>query len=127
MVNVRRSRKRKGGWEVDIRIMLPDGRMLRERREAPVASKTAAWRWATARERVLRDGPPQPRRQKKEVPRLQEFTQRFLDDHARANRQKPSGIAAKESILRVHLVPLLGDKRLDRITNEDVARLKSNR
>ena len=126
MVNVRRSRKRKGGWEVDIRILLPNGSMVRERREAPVASKSAAWRWASERERALRDGPPQPKRQRKEVPRLRDFAQRFLDDYARANRQKPSGIAAKETILRVHLVPLLGDKRLDRITNEDIARLKSN-
>ncbi len=66
MVNVRRSRKRKGGWEVDSRILLPNGSMVRERREAPVASKSAAWRWATERERVLRDGPPQPRRQRKD-------------------------------------------------------------
>ena len=28
-----------------------------------------------------------------------------MDGHARANRQKPSGIAAKEMLLRVHLVP----------------------
>ena len=42
-------------------------------------------------------------------------------DGCRANRQKPSGIAAKETILRVHLVPLLGDKRLDAITSEGVS------
>jgi integrase len=47
-----------------------------------------------------------------------------MDGHARANRQKPSGIAAKETILKVHLVPLLGDKKLDEITTEDVQRLK---
>jgi integrase len=41
-----------------------------------------------------------------------------------ANRQKPSEIAAKRTILKVHLVPLLGTKRLDEITNEDIQRLK---
>ena len=63
---------------------------------------------------------PQP---KKEVPTLEEFAPRFLDGHARANRQKPSGIAAKEMILRVHLMPALGAKALNAI-NEDVQRLK---
>jgi integrase len=59
------------------------------------------------------------------LPTLHEFARRFLDGHARANRQKPSGIAAKETILRVHLVPMLGTRRLDTITNEHVQRLKS--
>ena len=70
---------------------------------------------------VLQHGPPQP---KKEVPTLEEFAPRFVDGHARANRQKASGIAAKEMIVRVHLLPALGAKRLDAISNEDVQRLK---
>jgi integrase len=61
----------------------------------------------------------------KEVPTLGEFASRFLNGHARANRQKPSGIAAKEMILRVHLVPALGHKRLDAMKSEDVQHLKS--
>jgi integrase len=71
---------------------------------------------------VLQHGPPHV---KKEVPTLKQFAPRFIDGHARANRQKPSGIAAKELLLRVHLVPFLGHKRLDAITNEDVQRLKT--
>jgi integrase len=47
-----------------------------------------------------------------------------MDGHVRANRQKPSGITAKASILRVHLVPLFGSKRLDAIETEDVQQLK---
>ncbi len=58
------------------------------------------------------------------MPTLQAFTPRFLDSYARANRQKPSTIVTKESLLRVNLVSLLGAKRLDAITNEDVQRLK---
>ena len=61
---------------------------------------------------------------RREVPKLHEFANRFLDGYARANRHKPSGVAAKETILRVHLVPLIGNRRLDQITNEDVHRLK---
>jgi integrase len=59
------------------------------------------------------------------VPTLARFKDRFLDGYARANRQKPSGIAAKETIFKVHLVPQLGTKKLDRITSEDVQRLKN--
>ena len=59
------------------------------------------------------------------MPTLREFWPRFLEGHAWANRQKPSGIAAKETIARVHLVPLVGDQPLDRISTERVQRLKS--
>jgi integrase len=111
-----------GGWEVDITFRLPDGRRHRERRKAPLNSKSGALRWGQDRERhLLQHGPARP---KKEVPTLADFSPRFLDGHARANRQKPGGIAHKESVLRVHVVPLLGAYRLDMITNEDVQRLK---
>jgi integrase len=42
----------------------------------------------------------------------------------RANRHKPSGIAATESIVKWHLRPTLGAKCLDAITNEQVQKLK---
>jgi integrase len=58
------------------------------------------------------------------VPTLEAFADRFIEGHAEANRQKPSGIAAKQTILRVHLLPALGPRRLDAISNEDVQKLK---
>ncbi len=110
-VNVRRFRT--GGWEVDITTRLPDGSRRRERCKAPVSSKTAALRWGEDRERhLLQHGVPQRR---KEVPTLAAFAPRFLDGYARANRQKASGVAAKEMIVRVHLAPALGARRLDAI------------
>jgi hypothetical protein len=113
---------RSGGWEVDITIRLPDGSQYRERKRAARFSKSAAHRWAEDRERyLLQHGPPTAN---KEVPTLEAFAPRFVDGHARANRHKPSGIASIESILRWHLVPTLGPKRLDAITNEQVQRLK---
>ncbi|AMY11933.1 hypothetical protein LuPra_05203 [Luteitalea pratensis] len=39
-------------------------------------------------------------------------------------RIKPSGIAHKELVLKNHLLPMLGAKRLDAITDEDVQQLK---
>jgi Phage integrase, N-terminal SAM-like domain len=67
-------------------------------------------------------GPPEITR---EVPTLNTFWPRFLDGYARANRQRPSGIAAKDTIGRVHLLPLLGARKLDAITTEDIQRLKA--
>ena len=113
---------RRGGWQVDLLVLLPDGQRHRERRVL-THSKSAAVRWGQDRERhLLRHGLPQP---KKEVPTLAAFAPRFVDGHARANRQKPSGIRSKEVVLRVHLIPCLGHKTLDTITNEDVQRLKT--
>jgi len=116
---------RRGGWEVDIVVAMPDGTRLRERKKAPVSSRSSALRWAEARERqLLVQGIAKPEKDRREVPTLAAFAPRFLEGYAVANRQKPSGIAAKETILRVHLVPRLGKKRLSEITNEDVQRLK---
>jgi integrase len=56
-------------------------------------------------------------------PTLAEFAPRFIE-YAKANRQKASTVYAKESILRVHVVPALGTKRLDEITDVDVQALK---
>src|SRR5439155_18418666 len=67
-------------------------------------------------------GPPRP---KKEVPTLEEFKTRFLTDYVKANRLKASGIAHKETYLRLYLIPVLGKERLDAISNADVQRLKS--
>jgi len=113
---------RRGGWEVDVTVRLPDGSRLRERSKSPASSKSAAQRWGEDRERhLLQHGPAEPR---KEAPTLGEFAPQFLDGYAVANRLKPSGIVGKESIIRVHLIPLLGSKKLDAITNEHVQRLK---
>lgn len=108
---------------MDVGVTLADGTKLRERKKAPGTSRSAAQRWGEAREReLLLHGRPTPR---KEVPTFAEFAPRFLEGYAVANRQKPSGIAAKETILRVHLVPRFGAKRLDEIGNEDIQHLKA--
>ena len=129
-MSVRVRKYKRGGWEVDIRGELPDGRAYRERRKSPVSSKSGSKRWGEQRERELLEELSKPKSQpeesRREVPILKEFAPRFLENYARANRQKPSGVASKETILRVHLVPLLGQKRLDEITSEDVQGVKQH-
>jgi integrase len=127
-VTVRPYRKRgRTGWEVDIRIELPDGTEHRRRLRSPLSSKSASQHWGEERDRIwyeeLKSRKANPR-QEKEVPTLKEFAPRFVDGHARANRHKPSGINGILSILKWHLVPELGSRRLDAITSEQVERLK---
>ncbi len=121
---------KRGGWEVDIRGRLSDGRVYRERRKSPLSSKSGSKRWGEQRERELLEELTKPKEQPqengREVPTLEEFAPRFLENHSRANRQKPSTVSSKESIIRVHLVPLVGQKELDGITNEDVQEITSH-
>src|SRR5262245_10950054 len=127
-VTIREYQGQKDVWEVDIRVLLPNGEMIRERRKAPVSGKSAAQRWAESRERELvKHGKPKPTKNE-EVPTpttLRAFAPRFVEGHADANRLKPSGKAAYRSTLRNHLIPTLGEKALGAISTEDVQRLKS--
>jgi len=120
---------KRDGWEVEVRVLLPDGTRVRERRKSPVSTKSGSKRWGERREKTLIDERSTPKTQppgpREEVPTLAGFAPRFLENHAQANRQKPSTVASKETILRVHLIPILGTKRLDRISNEDLQRVKN--
>jgi len=51
---------------------------------------------------------------KKEVPTVREFHEVFLE--AARIKNKPSSIESKKILLRVHIVPQLGDLRLDEVT-----------
>ena len=55
------------------------------------------------------------------APTLKDYAPTFMSTWA--IRNKPSERAAKESVLRVHLLPALGDKLLDQITTLDVTEL----
>ena len=97
------------------------------KRSVRSSSKSAAQKWAEARERVLLvHGKPKPlSKEVQQTPTLKEFAPRFLEGYAKANRLKPSGVSSKEVAIRVHLFPLFGGTPLNSITTEDVQRLKS--
>ncbi len=64
--------------------------------------------------RVLETGEPKKLVTNKEVPTVREFHTVFLD--ASRIKNKPSSVESKEVILRMHILPRLGDLRLDRVT-----------
>jgi integrase len=105
---------------VDVVFQHQDGREQRVRRVAPVQTRRGAEEY----ERQLRAILLAPIPQRKEAPLLSEFVTRYMEGHVNANRLKASTMAGKESIFKHHLLPLLGSKRLDHITDEDVQRLK---
>ena len=94
----------RGFWMVDVVFEHVDGRRERVRKVSPVQTR----RGAEVYERKLRAELLSPSPRKKEVPTLQEFAPRFIEGYAKANRQKASGIRAKESIIATHLAPMFG-------------------
>ena len=107
---------------MDVLARLPNGRTKRNRVRLNHVTRDAAVRWGQLRlTEMLLHGGEKP----KEVPTLAEFANRFVEEYAVANRQKPSTIASKKLILRKHLIPQLSRKRLDEIKHEDVQKLKA--
>ena len=115
-------------WQADIHVKLLDGRKIRERAKIPGAtSRSGALKWARERERwlILNGHEEAKEHDAPKMPTLAEFCQRFIEEYAVANRLKPSTIENKKIIIRSYLVPLLGTKALDKITEADVQRLKA--
>jgi hypothetical protein len=103
-VKVRQYKKRgKSGWEVDILFKWPDGELYRERVKASASSKSGAKSWGEQRQSELLSRGREAV-EKKAVPTLKEFAPRYLDEGARANRQKALFRPLKASPLSVSLL-----------------------
>lgn len=128
MVRVKEWKKNgKAGWEVDIRVTLPDGTRLRERVKSPVSSPSGSRRWAQQREALLlAQGGRKGEEGCQPVPTLGEFWPRFMEGYARANKEKPNQIATRERIWTKHLEPAFGAMQLDAIGDEEVQRFKGS-
>ncbi len=127
---------KRNGWEVDIVLTIPGRPKIRERRKAPVGTKSGAKRWGEERERQLiqhytstnasDDGAgDRPDLVSKEVPTLAQFFPRYMKGHCEANRLSPSTVKTRGNAIRCHWIPALGRKRLDQITIEDLQRFKA--
>jgi integrase len=109
-------------WTVDIKWKHLDGRIERVRKVSPVNTRRGAEKYeADIREALLAGtwGKEVEAAPEETVPTLEAFANDFIDDYAEA-KNKASEVESKRSILRNHLVPALGHKRLDEITARDV-------
>jgi integrase len=125
-VRRRTYRDRKSGavttrWVVDIDLQHPDGRRERVRKISPIRSYRGAEQYERELRASLLAG---TYGKKKEIPTFAEFvTERWLATYPTSVGNRPSSIREKEIHVRIHLLPVLGRLRLDKINGEVVARL----
>ena len=125
-------------WRVAIYFRWPGSRRpYRERRRAPpeITSKSAAQRWGEARQAfLLAQGEAATLTEKAPAPELdapppvatlRAFAPEWLDKHLVANLRKRSTYVTAKMVLDLHLLPILGDKRLDAIDDEAIASLRA--
>ncbi|MCP4449333.1 MAG: site-specific integrase [Myxococcales bacterium] len=110
-------------WMIDVDYKHPSGRRQRVRKVAPVQTRREAERYEHQLRRELADG--SYGESEVAVPTLEAFAREFLI-YAGANN-KPSGVAAKEGALRVHLVPALGRHALHKITEKELEYFKADK
>lgn len=130
-VHERAGKKGRVHWQYDFRVTLPDGSIYRERRKARGATSEAhARRIGEVRLReVMRQGPPKGKRPAGEAAAEQRtatvaaFAEEWLD-LCRTERQSPCTVLQKETALRKHLLPVLGELRLDQITEQKIAEVR---
>ena len=133
-VRVRPYRKRgvfhPGKWEVAMVVRRPNGGEIKKRFLIPVQGgakkpSKAVLEWVEQHQACLMNGDVEPAKAEPSVPTLTEFAPQFIENYAKARKQKPSGVDSKQRIIDFHLVPVLGQKRLDKITDSDVGTLMS--
>lgn len=114
--------KYRGKWYVDVWVEVPGQERRRIRRKAPVQTKREAEKYERL---VLKDAlsiltPSAPER------RFDEFAREFLENYAVPNN-KYSEVVTKESILRVHLVPMFGEFLLTGIDARRIAEYQAKK
>jgi integrase len=110
-------------WAIDVKVAMPGRRPQRVRDFSPVNTRRGALQY----ERQVRDAilAGTLGKEVKEVPTLESFQSRFLD-YSEVNN-KPSTVYAKRWVLRTHLVPAFGKRRLDTIGPADVETYKARK
>lgn len=116
------------GYEYHLKLVLPDGSPYEERKRSPARTRADTQRYADQRmAHILRFGRPTEKEvPKPAVPTLAEFAPRYVQDYARAKRNKPRTIDEKQRIIDHDLAPRFGSTPLDRIDDALVAKLMSD-
>jgi integrase len=124
--------KTRSFWIVDLCVRQADGSETRVRRVPRIQSR----RGAEQLERELLSQRPTERsagkeeKKEEETPKasrtLAAFATDFMEKYAVANN-KPSEIQSKRMILTLHLIPALGDLRLDQVRGAEIEGYKSSK
>ncbi len=117
------SGRTKEAWWVDVKFTHSDGRVERVRKKSPVNTRRGAEQYERQLREALLSG--SFGKEVKTVPTFEQFEEQFLI-YSRTNN-KPSAVYAKESMLKTHLRPAFGKKRLDEILVPDIERFKAEK
>ena len=117
-------------WMIDIQYTAPGGKTKRIRKVAAHQTK----RGAEAEEREIRDalvkGACNRGKEEQDVrtqmPTLAEFSEEFMTNYAETTNKK-SEVLTKRGMLRKHLIPWFGKKKLTEIGPRDIARYKTSK
>lgn len=124
--------------EADV-FMLVNGKEVRRRWRSPMPSKLATERWAREKAKGFLAElvtPPTPVDEEKEerkpapksaVPLFRDYAAQWMNDYVYANRHSPATAEGRLKCLRKHLVPILGDLRLDEIGLLEFQKVRSKR
>lgn len=107
--------------EADVK-MLVEGQEIRRRWKSPHGSRTSTERWAREKARAFLIG--RVAKEKESAPNFAEYAVRFVVDHVRASRLRPSTAASMHMNLKQHLIPMFGELRVDQITNDHIEDIK---
>ena len=110
---------------VDVKMRLANGETKRVRRVSPVQTKRGAEQFERQLRADLLNGDPAASREETvECPTLESFASEFLANYVEANN-KPSEVAAKRRIIKLHLTPVFGSLRIEQIRLRDIERFKA--
>ena len=122
-------------WEADV-FMLINGKEVRRRWRSPMPSKLATERWAREKAKgFLADygTPASPAEQEKEVPPqpavplLKDYAVRWMNEYVIANRHSAATVDGRQTCLRSHLLPLLGELPIDKIGPAEFQKIRQAR
>jgi len=132
-IDLRPYRHQPNTWEADI-TMLIQGHEVRRRWKSPMSSRSASERWAREKALGFLADEAKPKKEenpqdlpKKEIPTFAKFAERWMEQYVVANRLRDATADNYRQDLNAHLIPILGDLRLDQIDAEAVQRLKAAR
>jgi integrase len=114
-----------GRWRYRVVVDLPNGDQIRISGSAPRHNNTKDAAKQVEKDHILRvlsEASAPKLEPAKEVPTVQEFARSYLEISAVKN--KPSSVKAKESLLRMQILPRVGHLKLDQVTYAVIEDLK---
>lgn len=112
------------GWVIRYKYRDAAGNPVDIKQKAKGSTKTAAIAEARAMEREVLDKMFADPAARPAAPSLAEFVPRFLD-YCTANEKSPATVRSYSNHLRIHVIPAIGDRRLDSITPADLESVKA--